>query len=1193
VNGPADLELAGVAGGVRASIRANVGAETGAEAGADLEAWPPLGHSAEEIADALGLPAPTRQQRAIIEAPPSPLLVVAGAGSGKTETMAARVVWLVANGLVAPDQVLGLTFTRKAATELSERITARLRHLSRTGLWVPAEEDGEAETLGGTPTVSTYHSYAGRLVREHALRLGYESDSRLLSDAAAWQYAAEVVSSYDGPMDDVEGAESTITAAVVDLAGEMAEHLVTPAQVTAYLERVCTAVAAMPAGASRAKDLPPETRAMRTALRARAGVMPLVERYLAVKRQRDAMDFADQMAIAARLATNFPDIGEVERQRFRAILLDEFQDTSEAQMELLRGLFAAPQGSIPVTAVGDPHQSIYGWRGASATTLSRFPQLFGERGRKATVLPLSTSWRNDRAILRVANSVAAALREEARVPVLELSASPGARPGWVGAARLRTREEEADLVAMWVAAQRAEAGGSAAILCRKRSQFPSIVDALERRGVPYEVVGLGGLLLTPEIEDIVALLHVASDPTRGDQLMRLLTGPLCRLGAADLDGLAAWAMHRQVGPSRGDLRRGDRARKGGAREASFSERPTDPTEERREEGVDRASLVEALDELPPQGWRSWDGRWISPGARARLVGLSDVVRQLRALSALPLADLVGEAERALGLDIEVLSRPGYTPAAARAHLDAFADVAAGFTVSADRPTLGGFLSWLTAALSEERGLDKGYIEASPDAVQVLTVHAAKGLEWDAVAVPGLVEGSFPALSYSASRTHAGEWVMSQPKDRGWIAGLRDGGIPYALRGDRDGLPLLDWETAADWTDIERRVGDFLVAGGAHGIAEERRLAYVAFTRARGALLLTAPIWTDATTPRITSRFLTEVLDGSGPLPDDVGGDGGTPRTPQAAGLPASDTTCAMTLAVQRLDWAPMPDPDDPDAAVNPRTASPETAVWPHDPLAARRRDVKGGAAQVRAALTRPDAELTLSEQGLLPLPGNQLSVLEELELLLTERSQQRERREERIVLPRHLSTSAVVALAQDPQDFAMAIRRPMPVQPAPATRRGTAFHAWVEQHYRRAAMVDILDLPGSADEDAHDDAELPAMKDRFLDSEWADRVPVDVETSLETVIDGIAVRGRIDAVFPREDGGFTIVDWKTGPEPSGAAARLRALQLAAYRIAYARLRGLRLDEVGAAFYYAGTGRTVWPDLPDEEDLAVVLSSLSG
>ena len=1139
-----------------------------------------LSYSANDIASALGMHTPTDEQREVIEAPLAPLLVVAGAGSGKTETMASRVVWLVANGLVEPDQVLGLTFTRKAATELAERITQRLRRLQRAGLWTPSDDD-DAETLGGTPTVSTYHSYAGRLVREHALRLGYESESRLLSEAAAWQYAAEVVLAYDGPMDAVSKAESTITAAVVDLAGEMAEHLLTTEDVGEYLARVDVALAALPKGASRARDLPAETRKVRDALRERAAVLPMVDRYLRLKRERDAMDFADQMALAARLATRFEDIGAIERQRFRAVLLDEFQDTSEAQLELLRALFVAPGEPVPVTAVGDPNQSIYGWRGASATTLSRFPRAFREES-DALQLPLSTSWRNHRAILEVANHVAAPLREGSRVPVEQLRPSPAAGPGRVAVARLSTVEDEAAHVAEWIGQRRAAGAESAAVLCRKRSQFAPVIDALERRGIPYEVVGLGGLLLTPEVEDIVALLHVVQDPSRGDQLMRLLTGPLCRLGAADLDGLMAWARHQQrvrsrateqaagrtpgetAGETAGEAA-GERLRAvegpgaGGADAPARQAGSERAVREQAPDAVDQPSIVEAVDDLPNAAWRSHTGAWLCETAVARLEGLRQVIRRLRSLTALPLADLVGEAERALGLDIEVLARPGYTPAAARAHLDAFADVAAGFTASADRPSLAGFLSWLEAALREERGLDKGYIEASPDAVQILTVHAAKGLEWDAVAVPGLVEGSFPALNSSRATHNGTDWVVAAPKDRGWLGGLS--GVPFDLRGDRDGLPVWEWRGAGDWTDIEAATGRFLLSAGEHGVVEERRLAYVAFTRARGDMLLTAPVWAGPGTPRVTSRFLLEVAE-----------------TP---GLPT-----------ERHTWVDLPDPDDPASLENPRDAQAQSALWP---LEQRRAEVLERAAEaVRASADAVDGRapaLPESHQAVLPLPGEEPPLLEELALLLAERARQRERREVVVAVPRHLSTSAVVALVQDPAAFASALRRPMPEAPALAARRGTAFHAWVEQHDARAAIVDLLDLPGSADEDPADDAELPAMKERFLASEWASRTPSEIEIAVETVIDGMAVRGRIDAVFPRAGGGFTIVDWKTGSKPSGEVARARALQLAAYRLAFARLRGLSLDDVDGAFYYAGSGETVWPDLPDEAGLTNVLGSI--
>ena len=1117
----------------------------------------PMRHSAQSIAHALGNPAPTAEQLAVIQAPMRPLLVVAGAGSGKTETMASRVVWLVANGYVEPDQVLGLTFTRKAATELAERIARRLRRLRHVGMWTPAQEEDGAEVLGGTPTVSTYHSYAGRLVREHALRLGVEPESRLLSEAAAWQFAAEVVERHDGPMDDVPFAASTIINAVVDLAGEMAEHLLVPADLRMLIDRFEARVSCLPKGDSRARALPQVVAHAMAALRARRQVLPLVDGYLELKRSRDALDFADQMALAAALSRRFPDIGSMERQRFRAVLLDEFQDTSEAQLVLLRHLFVAAGEPVSVTAVGDPNQSIYGWRGASATTLTRFPGEFADAAGDADVLPLSTSWRNDDAILATANITSAPLRAKSSVDVEVLRPRADAGAGRLHAARLLTTEAEAEHVAGWIARHWLDERGrptgvSAAVLCRKRSQFGAVIDALERAGLPVEVVGLGGLLTTPEVSDILSLLWVVQDPARGDQLMRLLTGPMCRLGAADLDGLAVWSrvlQRRQAARSR-------TAQPGELRSQVKDQAP---------DSADRLSIVEALDELPPSEWAGPSGSRVSEVALVRLKGLHEAIRRLRSLTGMPLADLAGEAERALGLDIEVLSRPEHTPTTARAHLDAFADVAASFSSSADRPTLGGFLSWLDAAQEQERGLDKGHIEVSTDAVQVLTVHAAKGLEWDVVAVPGLVEGTFPARSSSTTSFQGGEWRMSPPSDKGWIGGLA--GVPYELRGDRDGLPVLGWKTAPDLKVLEHAVSDFIMAGGEHGIDEERRLAYVAFTRARRELLLTAPVWAEPTTPRITSRFLTELVD-----------------------HPA--------LGLRPHAWEPLPEPVGDIKPANPRQSEQVSAPWPADPMAARRGQLSDAVQVVLDAMADLGAGNDLggvdpSERlGELPATGSKVVGRErEIEMLLAERDSAARPRDIEVRVPRHLSASAVMSYATDPQAFARDLRRPMPSPPALAARRGTAFHAWVEQHFARAAFVDLLDLPGSADEDPADDDELPLMKERFLASEWADRSPEAIEIAIETTVAGMAIRGRIDAVFHRPGGGFTVVDWKTGAKPSGDNAKIRALQLGVYRLAFARLRGLRLDQVDAAFYYAGTGETVFPDLPDEEQLAALMGSI--
>ncbi len=866
---------------------------------------------AVDIAAALGQPAPTDEQREVIEAPLQPLLVVAGAGSGKTETMAARVVWLVAGGDVHPDEVLGLTFTRKAAGELADRVRRRLRRLRTTGLWSPsAPRDDEARdgagevggALGGEVTVSTYHAFAGRIVREHGLRLGVEPEARLLSEAASWQLASEVVERWTGPMDAVDAAVSTVTAAVLDLAGECAEHLVGVDDVDAWLGHRIAALVSLPYGGAPTRRSSggalraPVERLVR-GLGARRQILPVVAAYQRVKRERDSLDFGDQVALAAQLAMTVPELVRAERTRARAVLLDEYQDTSHAQLQMLNALFGAAH---PVTAVGDPHQSIYGWRGASAGTLVRFADRFRTAdGGPAPVLALSTSWRNDHAILAVANAVAMPLVKESSVPVLELVARPGAGPGVVALRSFETVEDEAraiadHLAALWWQQDGRRTAATAAVLCRKRSQFEVVEAALHERGLPVEVVGLGGLLTTPEVTDVLAALHVVHDPSRGDRLMRLLTGAGVRLGPRDLVALGSWSreLHR--------------------RRTHRVERPdagSHPDVVVLADVVDESSLVEALDELPPSVWVDRDGRGLSAPARQRLARLAGTLRALRGRTGLALPDLVVETERALLLDVEVASRPGVRPAAARTHLDALAQVAGDFAASADRPTLGAFLAWLDAAQARERGLEQGRAEVDADAVQLMTVHAAKGLEWDVVAVPGLVEGTFPA--HSARARHDGTaWQLGDVKDLGWLADL--GSLPHALRGDADALPDVHWSAVADQSDVEGAIEQLRLRGGHHELDEERRLAYVALTRARRSLLLTSHVWSEGATPRLRSRFADEL-----------------------AGLAAVDVGPAAAPAA--------------DGTPNPRTATVRSVTWPGDPLAHRRPGVEAGAAAVRAA----------------------------------------------------------------------------------------------------------------------------------------------------------------------------------------------------------------------------------------------------
>ena len=527
----------------------------------------------------------------MIAAPARPALVVAGAGAGKTETMAARVVWLVAIGAVLPEQVLGLTFTRKAAQQLGARVRSRLRRLAGSRLLDELDPSGErrAALLAGEPTVSTYHAYAGRLVGEHALRLPAEPAARLLGETASWQLAHRVVSTWADEL-DVDVLPATVTTWLLALAGELGEHLVEPEAVRAHAERMAAVLEAAPRGKGQRAEPSQTYQRWIATQRKRVALLPLVEAFVARKRAERAVDFADQLAIAARVADAHPEVGATERATYRAVLLDEYQDTGHAQRVLLRALFGTRPGDPvrpggpTVTAVGDPCQSIYGWRGASAGNLARFRTDFPAPDGPADQYGLLTSFRNPPEVLRLANAVSAPLREAgarhrrrvtlrrlsrsrvtlrdvgagprrtgpAHVGVGELRPAPDAQAGDVRVALLPDVAAEIDWMADAVAAQWAAAAEGAgppptsAVLVRRRADMDAIAAALRARGLPVEVVGLGGLLDTPEVRDLVSALRLVADPLAGPAAVRLLTGARWRLGVADLAAL--WPRARELVP---------------------------------------------------------------------------------------------------------------------------------------------------------------------------------------------------------------------------------------------------------------------------------------------------------------------------------------------------------------------------------------------------------------------------------------------------------------------------------------------------------------------------------------------------------------------------------------------------------------------------------------------------------------------
>lgn len=1134
-----------------------------------------------ELARLLDLREPTEEQAAVIGAGTSPTVVVAGAGSGKSETMAARVVWLVASGLARPEQVLGLTFTRKAAAELSARVRRRLEQLRRTGLVDPAVVCGE-------PTVSTYHAYAARLVADHGLREAYEPSTRLVTPAVQWQLAARAVATYDGPMDAVVWTPPTVTAAVLELAGELTEHLRSPDEVRAFGAQLRDDVAAT------AGRVPADVTRLLRCQQAREQLLPLVERYREEKARRGVMDHDDQVALAARIASRHPEVGAAERSRYAVVLLDEYQDTSHSQLVLLRSLFG---GGHPVTAVGDPCQSIYGWRGASAGNLRRFPSDFpvrnGRRGGAPVPAPrhqLGVSFRSGERILGAAAMLSAPLRDDGGyVPLLRPGPDRAGR-GRVVCGLFGTAADEAEWVAEQVAAvletppgvapdgmpwppsERGDGEPAAvraadvAVLARKRSQFPALRRALQASGIPVEVVGLGGLLSVPEVQDVVATLRVLHDPGAGDALVRLLTGPRWRIGPRDLVALGRRARElarlddRDVEPDTSSTSQLQDHEEGGG---GPDEGPPDPVRRLLDDldSTRQGSLVDALDDLgPPEPY--------SPAGYARMNALARELRMLRTRAGMALPDLVTEVERTLGLDVEVAARPYADPTAARADLDAFGDAAAHFADEEEGPTLGAFLAYLRSAEEHEFGLDTGRV-GETNSVKLMTVHAAKGLQWPVVVVPGLAAGVkarvFPATPRTSPR-----WTDNPRK------------LPFPFRGDADDLPRLEGLGAR-----EREA--FAAACKRRDELEERRLAYVAATRASYLLLCSGYWWGEGKSPLGPSVFLQEM------------------RAACEAG------------AGEVVWWADEPPAD----AENPSLAEDVVVNWPGEPAGDRHAEVVEGSrlvADALADLARPAAPVqqTLWDVGGEPdppddgevagVPAEVWAALDEdgrrraaawsrdERLLLAERAAAAAGGPVRVELPERMSVSSLVALAQDASGLARQIRRPMPRPPAPYARRGTAFHRWLEERYGQQRLIDTSDLPGAADDDGGGgDADLAELQRRFLAGEWAERTPVEVEVPFETVVGDRLVRGRMDAVFRDGGGGdgeYTVVDWKTGTPPADGAAEAAAVQLAAYRLAWAELAGVPVERVGAAFHYVRTGETVRPvDLLDADRLAALIEAV--
>ena len=745
---------------------------------------------------------PTGEQSEVIAYPLGPLRISAGAGTGKTTTMAMRLAALIEREQIDPEAALGITFTNKAAEELTDRLRLRLPDLAK---------------LGREVEVTTYHGFAHGILAEFGPIVGFERNAQLITPGYQRELLTEALAGGSYQHLDVRLPRRRVDDLVL-LAGRLGDHLLRPSDL----------IEAQP-------DQPDEIWAQR------AEMAQVLDRYAEIKRRYNAVDFSDLITLAYEVVGDASVAGRI-RERYRVVLLDEYQDTNPAQRELLLRIFGR---GFPVTAVGDPDQTIYEWRGASLWNFAGFPNHFANADdTPSATLTLSMNRRCDKRIIDVANRVKKEIGVGGGIDALQ--AAPDSGDGHVEVSWFHNAVEEA----RWLAGEirrlhdeEAAAWRDIGVLFRKNRQIHLVREALQDEGIPVEVAALGGLLQVPEVVDLHAWLRLIGRPDDAPSLARILLGARFRLGLGDLAPLADWVRrHRR------DNAADDEAAPGWA----------------MLEAVDQLEQVEAL----------------TVEARQRLVDFRDLYRRLLAeAQAVTLVELCRRILEGTGTWAEVEALDGAARLTARLNLYRFLDLAEEWSPLEGRPSLDAFLDYLDL-LDEDAGseeLDTARL-SNEDAVSMLTVHRAKGLEWNTVFLPAVAFGTFPSSAQGGLEDSA-----RYPKV-----------LPFALRLDQEA------EGVRSKAALEER----------HR-SQEWRTAYVAVTRAKHRLYVTGAFWYTTGQPKRPSSLFTAIRDAPGTY---VRHEAATEGSPPAF-LRIEDTTGA-------------PDPHFPGGWHEALRATIDDAEWP-------------------------------------------------------------------------------------------------------------------------------------------------------------------------------------------------------------------------------------------------------------------------
>lgn len=1244
------------------------------------------------------------EQAKVINAPVgSDVLVVAGAGSGKTYTMTRRIVSLIEHG-VAPERILGLTFTRKAAGELLSRVSAA----------VLADDEHDQDRMFLKPAVFTYDAFFQSIVRQYGLLVGFDQNTQPLSEAGALQLAANTVERH---MDMLQGkglgSFSQVTAHVRALSdaiassmigGDVADMPSAIAKVRAWDDAFVKQVRSVIEGEDipeqavklkrqkRLKKDTDESWAQKVASYQRDAhaacvytcaslvqtaeqrnvMLDLVEAYAAEKRRLNMAEFSDFTIAAYQLVTRFPSIGARYRKRFSHVLLDEYQDTSTTQAALIATLFRGEDTAV--SAVGDPFQSIYAWRGASPGAFRMFQRDFHLPSERKPY-SLSVTRRNAKLVLEAANNLTMPLRGTPSRPssspmrevdVNELAPLDNAPSGTVGVLGYETLGQEIDGVVRFCheaiarnthAGQSGEHKGSVAVLFRSKAKMPLFQQALEQSGLSAVAVGYSAMLERPEVRDILSLLRVACDHSDSASLMRLLATPRFGLGATALAALAGIANTLNLESQYRALVMA------GLVPADAPRGQWDAlVREHRDSVINSVFVADLLlrDDLPEQLERC--SRIDEHDART-IIRAGAVLRTVCDAIGRPLSDVVRTATQALELDVDAVVAQALhgdgtvNPTVARIPVEAIIDLVDTYLseiAAGQAPTLRGFMAWTDTLRTIEDETSTLNADSGAD-VELMTIHQSKGLEWDAVAVVELGEGVFPSkqgdsLAVKVDERHPGGWhdgVWEAPEycetATSWLTTIdavpvpvrADAGIlprfPHDAPGEADPIESLELLDAAETIDDEvfgtlRAFDDEIGAMDPDSLyltqveeygrryhCDERRLAYVALTRARRDLLLTCcQTGEEGRDPRVLgaktrkskpSVFWQEVHD-SLRIHNDIAT---TPSNlPEGADeqIALPEGYCVGDHAREYEDMvvgeAWLEEPETHDA----QTSLP----WPARLSREVGDSLLQSAKQVRQAMTGVDADdaasNATSDADCHNPENNGQSLYDKARMLVADEDLMTgmldgdaldaavRRKAQRVMAASRQSVTGLQALAgglsgRDETRFWRGIIRPIPSVASPAASAGTRFHAWAERFMNamhpeesgesRSGMLQELDKAIQACQSGDADSSVLEWERRLASSAWAQRVPVWAERQIVVSIgdlNGQVVNGKLDAVFfggldPQDrTKRFTIVDWKTGHRPTSREDTARKLlQLDMYRLLLAEIENVPLEAIDATLYY--------------------------